>query len=194
MTNSLGYRVYKDLPSLISITNPFQPEHWPALHSALPLPVIEAYPLSTETLFEYLNVFCTAYLDDILIYSQNLKEHQEHVKLVLQRLIGAGLEVDIRKCEFHVKKTKFLGLIVSTDGLEMDPEKIEVVKNWETPTNIKYVFNLSLGPSVAEKVAVQAVSEDSVVVVSQMTPPIPTIPLFSDEQVATTIPKAALAT
>jgi hypothetical protein len=47
MTNSLGYRVYRDLPSLISITNPFQPEHWPALHSALPLPVIEAYPLST---------------------------------------------------------------------------------------------------------------------------------------------------
>ena len=58
----------------------------------------------------------------------------------------------------------------------------------------KYVFNLSLGPSVAEKVTVQAVSEDPVVVVSQMTPPIPTIPLFSDEQVATTIPKASLAT
>jgi hypothetical protein len=55
---------------------------------------------------------------------------------VLQRLIGAGLEVDIRKCEFHVKKTTFLGLILSTDGLEIDPEKIEVVKNWEVPTNI----------------------------------------------------------
>jgi hypothetical protein len=55
---------------------------------------------------------------------------------VLQRLIDAGLEVDIRKCEFHVTKTKFLGLIVSTDGLEMDLEKIEVVKNWEVPTNI----------------------------------------------------------
>jgi len=89
-----------------------------------------------ETLFEYLNVFCTAYLDDVLIYSQNLEEHQEHVKLVLQRLIDAGLEVDIRKCEFHVTKTKFLGLIVSIDGLEMDPEKIEVVKDWEVPTNI----------------------------------------------------------
>jgi hypothetical protein len=89
-----------------------------------------------ETLFEYLNVFCTAYLDDVFIYSQNLEEHQEHVKLVLQRLIDAGLEVDIRKCEFHVTKTKFLGLIVSTDGLEMDPEKIEVVKDWEVPTNI----------------------------------------------------------
>jgi hypothetical protein len=89
-----------------------------------------------ETLFEYLNVFCTAYLDDVLIYSQNLEEHQEHVKLVLQRLMDAGLEVDIRKCEFHVTKTKFLGLIVSTNGLEMDPEKIEVVKNWEVPTNI----------------------------------------------------------
>ena len=55
---------------------------------------------------------------------------------MLQRLIDAGLEVDIRKCEFHVTKTKFLGLMVSTDGLEIDLEKIEVVKNWEVPTNI----------------------------------------------------------
>jgi hypothetical protein len=55
---------------------------------------------------------------------------------VLQRLIGVGLEVDIRKCEFHVKKTKFLGLIVSTDSLEIDLEKIDVIKNWEVPTNI----------------------------------------------------------
>jgi hypothetical protein len=89
-----------------------------------------------ETLFEYLNVFCTAYMDDILIYSQNLEEHVNHVKLVLQRLRDAGLEVDIRKCEFHVTKTKFLGLIVSTNGLEMDPEKIEAVKNWEAPRSV----------------------------------------------------------
>jgi hypothetical protein len=47
----------------------------------------------------------------------------------LQRLREAGLEVDVRKCEFHITKTKFLGLIVSIDGLEMDPEKIEAVRD-----------------------------------------------------------------
>ena len=57
----------------------------------------------------------------------------------------------------------------------------------------KYVFNWSLGPSVAEKVTVGAVSDDPVVAVLQMAHPIPTIPFFSDEQVATTIPWASLA-
>ena len=82
-----------------------------------------------ETLFEYLNVFYTAYIDDILIYSQDQKEHRNHVRLVLLRLRGAGLQVDINKSEFNVTKTKFLGLIVSTDGIEIDPAKIEVIRD-----------------------------------------------------------------
>ena len=50
-----------------------------------------------EVLFDYLDDFCTAYLDDILIYSDNVLEHENHVKLVLQRLRAAGLQVDIKK-------------------------------------------------------------------------------------------------
>ena len=75
-------------------------------------------------LFNYLNDFCTAYLDDILIYSENELEHDMHVKKVLERLRNAGLQVDIKKCEFKVKRTKYLGFIVSTDGIEVDPEKV----------------------------------------------------------------------
>ena len=80
-----------------------------------------------DILFDYLDVFCTAYLDDILIYSENELEHAEHVRKVLQRLRDAGLQVDIKKSEFSVKCTKYLRFIISTDGIEVDPEKIEAI-------------------------------------------------------------------
>jgi RNase H-like domain found in reverse transcriptase/Reverse transcriptase (RNA-dependent DNA polymerase)/Integrase zinc binding domain/Integrase core domain/Retroviral aspartyl protease len=92
-----------------------------------------------DVLFEYLDVFCTAYLDDILIYSENELEHQSHVEKVLTRLRAAGLQADIKKCEFSVTKTKYLGFIVSTDGIEVDPEKVEAVINWQPPQTVKGV-------------------------------------------------------
>jgi hypothetical protein len=55
------------------------------------------------------------------------------VRLVLQWLQEAGLQVDISKSEFNVTRTKFLGLIVSINGIEMDLAKIEVIQNWKTP-------------------------------------------------------------
>ena len=82
-----------------------------------------------DVLFDYLDDFCTAYLDDILIYSDNELEHTEHVKKVLRRLQDAGLQVDLKKCEFNVTRTKYLGFIISTDGIEVDPEKVAAVTN-----------------------------------------------------------------
>jgi len=90
-----------------------------------------------DVLFDYLDEFCTAYLDDILIYSDNELEHQVHVKKVLERLRNAGLQVDIKKCEFGVKRTKYLGFIVSTEGIEVDPEKVEAIRNWKPPCTVK---------------------------------------------------------
>ena len=87
-------------------------------------------------LFDYLDDFCTAYLDDILIYSNNELEHEEHVRKVLQRLRKAGLQADIRKSEFSVKRTKYLGFIISTDGIEADPEKTTVIDQWEPPQTV----------------------------------------------------------
>lgn len=80
-----------------------------------------------DTLFEYLDVFCTSYLDDILIYSDNAVEHELHVKKVLERLRKAGLQADIKKSEFSITKTKYLGFIVSTEGIMADPEKVKAV-------------------------------------------------------------------
>jgi hypothetical protein len=87
-----------------------------------------------DTLREYLDCFCTAYLDDILIYSRTRTEHIEHVRKVLQRLREAGLFAKLSKCEFYVHETKFLGIIIGKDGIRMDPDKIETIVNWRTPT------------------------------------------------------------
>ena len=77
-----------------------------------------------DTLWDFLNDFCQAYLDDILIYSWTQKEHQKYVNLVLRRLREAGLQVDIKKCKFNVQETTFLDVIVSGKGLWMDPQKV----------------------------------------------------------------------
>ena len=92
-----------------------------------------------EVLFDYLDDFCTAYLDDILIYSTDIADHEDHVKIVLQRLREAGLQVDIKKTEYHVTRTKYLGFIISTDGIEVNPEKISAITNWQLSTTIKGV-------------------------------------------------------
>ncbi|QSZ33856.1 hypothetical protein DSL72_005429 [Monilinia vaccinii-corymbosi] len=92
-----------------------------------------------DVLFDYLDVFCIAYLDDILIYSENEEDHEAQVKLVLARLEAAGLQADLKKCEFNVKRTKYLGFIIFTEGVEVDSEKVEVVESWTYPTTVKGV-------------------------------------------------------
>lgn len=89
-----------------------------------------------NTLRQYLDQFCSAYLDDILIYSKTKEEHLEHVRKVLLQLREAGLFAKISKCEFFVRKTKFLGLIVGEDGIQMDPDKVKTVREWPIPTSV----------------------------------------------------------
>ena len=74
---------------------------------------------------EYLDVFIIAYLDDVLVYSRGtLEEHVEHVKKVLQKLKQYKLYLQPEKCEFHTHETKFLGFIISSKGVKIDPKKI----------------------------------------------------------------------
>ena len=88
-----------------------------------------------DILWDYLDVFCTTYINDILIYSDTLKEHRQHVWQILQKLQRAGLQLDIDKCEFHVQEVKYLGLIIGVDGIKMDPVKVEAIQAWSTPIN-----------------------------------------------------------
>jgi hypothetical protein len=80
-----------------------------------------------DVLFDYLDNFCTAYLDDIIIYSNNELEHETYMKKVLERLQNARLQMDIKKCKFEVKRTKYLRFIVSTNGIKADLDKVKVV-------------------------------------------------------------------
>ena len=80
-----------------------------------------------NVLREWLDDFVTAYTDDILIFSGTLEQHRNYVHLVLNTLSEAGLQVDINKCEFHQAKIKYLGLIISTKGIAMDPDKVHAI-------------------------------------------------------------------
>jgi len=86
---------------------------------------------------EYLDIFCVAYLDDILIFSRNLEDHRKHVRTILKRVKETGLTLKASKCEFHTKKIEYLGYVISPQGLRMDEEKIRTSKEWKEPTNIK---------------------------------------------------------
>ena len=87
-------------------------------------------------LLPFLNDFVQAYLDDIIIYSKTWKEHTQHVWTVLQKLRETGLQVNIKKSEFYVQETIFLSLLVSAEGLKMNPQKIEVIIQWATPMKL----------------------------------------------------------
>ena len=82
-----------------------------------------------DILIDYLDVFYIIYLDDILIYLKDPFKYELHVKLVLQRLYKVSLQVNIKKLEFSVTYTKFLRFVVTTNSMEINPEKVESLRN-----------------------------------------------------------------
>jgi hypothetical protein len=82
-----------------------------------------------DILRKYLNVFCTAYLNNILIYNRTQKKHLSHIRKMLESLKQAGLYAKIQKCEFFKNEIIFLGVIIGKDGIRMDPQKIETIQN-----------------------------------------------------------------
>ena len=90
-----------------------------------------------DVLREYLNMFCSAYLNDILIYSNNKKKHVKHVKKILEKLKHADLYLNINKCEFHIKQVKYLELIIIIEDLKMNSQKIDTIRNWKASRCVK---------------------------------------------------------
>ena len=84
----------------------------------------------------YLDQFFVVFMDDILIYPQSEREHEDHLRVVLQLLRDHQLYAKFIKCEFWLTEVRFLGHIVSTSGVSMDPEKVEVVMIWERPKSV----------------------------------------------------------
>jgi hypothetical protein len=86
---------------------------------------------------DLLGVFVIIYLDDILIFSEDEAQHEEHVKIVLQRLCDHSLQVNPAKCAFHTKSTDFLGLFFKNGTVSMDPAKVNAVLDWPAPTTVQ---------------------------------------------------------
>jgi RNase H-like domain found in reverse transcriptase/Reverse transcriptase (RNA-dependent DNA polymerase)/Integrase zinc binding domain/Integrase core domain/Zinc knuckle len=80
---------------------------------------------------------CMPYMDDILIFSHDIKNHVEDVRRVLQRFSENGLRLKLKKCQFGLSSVKYLGHVVSKDGIQVNPEKVECVLAMSAPKNVK---------------------------------------------------------
>jgi len=92
-----------------------------------------------DVLWDFLNDFCQVYLDDILIYSKTQQEHKQHVKMILNQLQEADLQMNIWKCEFNVEEIIFLKVIMLEQDLHINSIKVKVIVNWTTSINLKKV-------------------------------------------------------
>jgi transposase InsO family protein len=88
---------------------------------------------------DVLDDFTVIYLDDILIYSTDPSKHDEHVRIVLERLIKHGLYCSADKCEFSVTTTEFLGFILSPSGISMASTKVSAIMDWPEPTKLREI-------------------------------------------------------
>ncbi|GJU33705.1 putative reverse transcriptase domain-containing protein [Tanacetum coccineum] len=94
----------------------------------------------------YLDKFVIIFIDDILIYSKNKEEHEEHLKAILELLKKEELYAKFSKCEFWIPKVQFLGHVIDCQGIHVDPAKIESIKDWaspKTPTEIRQFLGLA---------------------------------------------------
>jgi hypothetical protein len=93
--------------------------------------------LMNSMFMDYLDQFVVVFIDDILVYSQNEQEHEEHLRKVRQRLRDCQLYVQLSKCEFWISKILFLGHIINRDGLAVDPKKVAVILDWKAPKEVQ---------------------------------------------------------
>nr|GFB63409.1 putative reverse transcriptase domain-containing protein [Tanacetum cinerariifolium] len=94
----------------------------------------------------YLDKFVIVFIDDILIYSKDEKEHEEYLKAILELLKKEELYAKFSKCKFWIPKVQFLGHVIDGQGIHVDPTKIESVKDWaspKSPTEIRQFLGLA---------------------------------------------------
>ncbi|KAL0288802.1 UNVERIFIED_CONTAM: Retrovirus-related Pol polyprotein from transposon.6 [Sesamum angustifolium] len=91
--------------------------------------------LMNRTFQEYLDQFVIVFIDDILVYSKNREEHEQHLRIVLQILKEKELYAKLSKCEFWVNQVVFLGHVISGDGVMPDPSKVKAIMEWRVVKN-----------------------------------------------------------
>ena len=84
----------------------------------------------------FLDKFAIAYIDDILIYSNSLEEHHEHVRTILKTLLEHGLYASLEKCQFSVEEVDFLGYVITPNGVAMERGRIDSIQEWPVPKSV----------------------------------------------------------
>ena len=95
--------------------------------------------LMNRLFHEYLDLFVIVFIDDILIFSKIMEEHEEHLKIVFQILREKKLYEKFKKCEFWLDQVVFLGYVISEVGISVDPSKVEVVVDWARSMNVSEI-------------------------------------------------------
>jgi hypothetical protein len=94
--------------------------------------------LMNKVFMEYLNKFVVVFIDDILIYSKNDSEHEEHLRMVLQKLRDNQLYAKFTKCDFWLDEVHFLGHIISKGRIVVDLAKVTTIMDWKTPMQVQF--------------------------------------------------------
>lgn len=97
--------------------------------------------LTDNILQPFTNSFVVVYLDDILIFSQSWEEHLHCIRQVLQTLQKHKLRANLEKCTFCMTQLQYLGYIIDERGVHVDPAKIQVIQDWQTPTTLTNLHN-----------------------------------------------------
>ncbi|CAM8901825.1 unnamed protein product [Rhodiola kirilowii] len=92
--------------------------------------------LMHRVLKPFLDDFVIVFIDDILIYSKSREQHEQHLRMVLQTLREHKLYAKMEKCDFWTSEIKFLGHVISKEGISVDPAKVEAILNWKTPKTV----------------------------------------------------------
>src|SRR5882724_4723944 len=93
---------------------------------------------------DMIDIMVIIYLDDILIYSDDISKHKAHVQEVLQKICASGLFSQANKCKFHVTSCKYLRYILSPEGLTMAPFKVQIIQDWPRHTYSKLLTQTAI--------------------------------------------------
>jgi hypothetical protein len=95
--------------------------------------------LMNKVFMEYLDRFIVVFINDILVFSKTMEEHEEHLRLVLEKLRSNQLYAKFNKCEFWLTEVTFLGHVISAEGVSVGPGKVKDVLNWMPPTTVSKI-------------------------------------------------------
>jgi hypothetical protein len=88
-----------------------------------------------------LDKFVVVFIEDILVYSKNEEEHEQHLRIILQRLRDHQLYAKFSRCVFWLKEVPFLGHVISAEGIAVDSSKVQEVLDWKSPRLVTQIFS-----------------------------------------------------